>query len=65
MSVIAMFRQPSSELECGVGYNAAVWQKFHILSRVQVFVVSSVCAAVIASPFALASMGRYGRPFLK
>jgi len=33
-----------------------VWRKFHILSRVQVFVVSCVCAAVIAVPFAIASI---------
>ncbi len=32
-----------------------VWQKFHILSRVQVFVVASVCAAVIALAIALVS----------
>jgi hypothetical protein len=33
-----------------------VWQKFHILSRAQVFVVASVCAAVIALAVALASI---------
>jgi hypothetical protein len=33
-----------------------VWQKFHVLNRLQVFVVSSVCAAVIAVPFAIASI---------
>jgi hypothetical protein len=55
---------PTGEPECRLGYNPIVWQKFHILGRVQVFVVSSVCAAVISSPLALASMGRYGRPFL-
>jgi hypothetical protein len=41
-----------------------MWQRLHTLGRVQVFVVSSVCAAIIASPFALASMGRYGTRFL-
>ena len=35
---------------------AVVWQKFHILSRTQVFVVASVCAAVIAFAVALASI---------
>jgi hypothetical protein len=34
----------------------AVWQKFHILSRAQVFVVASMCAAVIALAVALASI---------
>jgi hypothetical protein len=33
-----------------------VWQKFHILSRVQVFVVASACAAVIALAVALVSI---------
>jgi hypothetical protein len=33
-----------------------VWQKFHILSRAQVFVVASMCAAVIALAVALASI---------
>jgi hypothetical protein len=32
-----------------------VWQKFHILSRVQIFVVASVSAAVIALAVALVS----------
>ena len=35
---------------------AVVWQKFHILSRAQVFVAASVCAAVIALAVALASI---------
>jgi hypothetical protein len=35
-----------------LSYNAAVWQKFHILGRVQVFIVSTMCAAVIAGSFA-------------
>jgi|ERR1017187_8416346 hypothetical protein len=33
-----------------------MWQKFHILSRAQVFVLTSVCAAVIAFAVALASI---------
>ncbi len=33
-----------------------VWQKFHILSRAQVFVVASICAVVIALAVALASI---------
>jgi hypothetical protein len=33
-----------------------VWQKFHILSRAQVFVVASMCAVVIALAVALASI---------
>jgi hypothetical protein len=33
-----------------------VWQKFRILSRAQVFVLASVCAAVIALAVALASI---------
>jgi cation transport ATPase len=60
---MAMLRQLSSQLECRVGYNPVMWQKFHILSRAQVFVVSSVCAVVIAVPFALASLYRYGLRF--
>ena len=64
MRVMAIYRQRSWKLECRIGYNAVVWQRFRILGRVQVFILSSVCAAIIASPFALASMGRYGRPFL-
>src|SRR5450755_4402368 len=57
MSVMAMFRQ-SSLLNChdNAGYNVAVWQKFHILSRAQVFVITSVCAVVIALAVALASI---------
>src|SRR5262249_40134553 len=39
-----------------VGFNFAVWQKFHILSRVQVFVTTSACAVVIALAVALASI---------
>jgi hypothetical protein len=39
-----------------VGYNATVWQRFHILSRVQVFVVSALCAVVLAIAVALASI---------
>jgi|SRR5580658_3255922 hypothetical protein len=35
---------------------AIVWQKFHILSRAQVFVVASVSAAVIALAVALVSI---------
>lgn len=35
---------------------AFVWQRFHILSRAQVFVIASVCAAVIAFAVALASI---------
>ena len=37
-------------------YNGAVWQKFHILSRAQVFVVASVCALVIALAVAVSSV---------
>ena len=37
-------------------YDTAVWEKFHILGRVQVFAVSSVCAVLIAAPLALASI---------
>jgi energy-converting hydrogenase Eha subunit A len=33
-----------------------VWQKFHILSRAQVFVVATVCGIVIALAVALASI---------
>lgn len=39
-----------------LAYNAGVWQKYHILSPVQVFVLSSVCAVLIAAPLALASI---------
>lgn len=57
MSVMAMLRQPSNRaLEYGVGYNAPVWQKFHILSRSQVFAVASASAVVIALAVALASI---------
>ena len=35
---------------------AFVWQKFHILSRGQVFLVASICAVVIALVVALASI---------
>src|SRR5271170_6422340 len=35
---------------------AVVWQKVHILSRAQVLVVASVCAAVISLAVALASV---------
>jgi hypothetical protein len=35
---------------------SVVWQKFHILSRSQVFVVATVCAAVVALAVALASI---------
>ena len=33
-----------------------MWQKFHILTRAQVFVVASACAAVIALAVAVASI---------
>ena len=33
-----------------------MWQRFHILSRTQVFIVASVCASVIAFAVALASI---------
>lgn len=33
-----------------------VWRKFHILTRAQVFILASVCAAVIAFAVALASI---------
>src|SRR6266700_5888453 len=33
-----------------------MWQKFHILSRGQVFLVASICAVVIALAIALASI---------
>src|SRR5579863_9447552 len=35
---------------------AVVWQKFHILSRAQVFLVAAVCAVAIALSVALASI---------
>src|SRR5579863_10232469 len=35
---------------------AVVWQKFHILSRAQVFLVATVCAVAIALAIALASI---------
>jgi hypothetical protein len=35
---------------------SVVWQEFHVLNRAQVFVVTSVCAAVIAVAVALASI---------
>lgn len=35
---------------------AVMWQKLHILSRVQVFIVASVCAAAIAFAVSLASI---------
>jgi hypothetical protein len=35
---------------------ALVWQKFHVLTRAQVFVLASVCAVVIALAVALASI---------
>jgi hypothetical protein len=38
------------------GYNTAVWRKLHILSRTQVFVVSSLSTAVITIPIAVASI---------
>jgi hypothetical protein len=50
-----------------VCYHTAVWEKFHILGRVQVFAVSSMCAVVIAAPLALASIPSDGtslQPFL-
>jgi hypothetical protein len=54
---MGIYRQ-SSLLNChdNAGYNVAVWQKFHILSRAQVFVITSVCAVVIALAVALASI---------
>ena len=56
VSAMALLRLPLNAMRRGVGYNPAVWRKFHTLSRVQVFVVSCVCAAVIAVPFAIASI---------
>jgi hypothetical protein len=57
LGAIAILCQPSNRAsKCGVGYNAAVWQRFHILSRSQVFVVASASAAVIALAVALASI---------
>ena len=38
------------------GYNGGVWQKFHILSRAQVFIVAALCAFVIALAVGLASI---------
>jgi hypothetical protein len=35
---------------------SVVWQKFHILTRAQVFAIASVCAVVIAVAVALASI---------
>ncbi len=48
--------QPYPDPAGSVGYNDFVWQKFHILSRTQVFFVASVCAVVIALAVALASI---------
>src|SRR5258708_16185681 len=44
------------ELKVRFGYNSAVWRKLHILSRTQVFVVSSMSAAIITIPIAAASV---------
>jgi hypothetical protein len=50
-----IFRQPFKRQVLN-GYNAGVWQRFHILSRAQVFVVAVVCATVIALAVALSSI---------
>jgi hypothetical protein len=58
---------PTRHRSAPVCYDTVVWQKFHVLGRVQVFVVSSVCAVVIAVPLALASIPSDGtsmQPFL-
>jgi hypothetical protein len=44
------------QLRRAAGYNGFVWQKFHILTRGQVFVLAWVCAALMASAVALASV---------
>jgi hypothetical protein len=51
----AILRQPFRK-QVPNRYNAAVWQKFHILSRAQVFVLAGLCAVVIALAVALASI---------
>lgn len=57
MSAMAMLRPLSGAGgKCRVGYNDLVWQKFHILSRTQVFFVVSVCAVLIALAVALSSI---------
>jgi len=55
MSEMAIFRQPFRK-QVPNRYNASVWQKFHILSRAQVFVLAGLCAVVIALAVALASI---------
>jgi len=52
---MAIFRQPFRK-QVPNRYNASVWQKFHILSRAQVFVLAGLCAVVIALAVALASI---------
>ena len=37
-------------------YNLLVWRKFHLLTPMQVFIVASLCAAVLAVPCAIASI---------
>jgi hypothetical protein len=46
----------NSEPKGPLAVMGVVWQKFHILSRAQVFVVASMCAVVIALAVALASI---------
>jgi hypothetical protein len=58
MSEMAIFRQLSNgrvEIRA-LAIMSVVWQKFQVLTRVQVFVVASVCAVVIAVAVALASI---------
>ncbi len=49
-------RNSCDEREVKFRYNSAVWRTFHILGRKQIFVVSSVSSAVIATSFVLTSM---------
>lgn len=50
------FANYPAHLQDVVAIIAVVWQKLRILSRAQVFVLASVCAAVIALAVALASI---------
>jgi hypothetical protein len=58
MSVMAIFRQLSNGRVVirALAIMSVVWQKLHVLTRAQVFVVASVCAVVIAVAVALASI---------
>ena len=46
-------------------YNRRVWRKFHLLGRVQVFVLSSLSAAIVAVPFAITSISHDETAFMR